>query len=68
MMIQEASEDVTKGGIFFSSSKTLYIEANTWKCEETGDFSIVDQGNQNRTKHQTCKDKGLRFKGSTEVE
>ena len=34
--IQEASEDITKGGILLPSSKTTYIEANTEKGDETG--------------------------------
>jgi len=34
--IQEASEDVTKGGIIFPSSKISYMEANTQKEEEIG--------------------------------
>jgi len=29
MKIQEVSEDFTKGGIMFPSSKTSYIETNT---------------------------------------
>jgi len=29
MMIQEASEDFTEGGVMFSSFKTSYIEENT---------------------------------------
>lgn len=39
MKIQEASEDFTKGGIMFLSSKTSYIEANTLEGEEPSIFS-----------------------------
>jgi hypothetical protein len=36
LKIQMASEDVTKGGILFPSSKTSYIEENTKTDEEKG--------------------------------
>ena len=39
MKIQEASEDITEGGILFPSSKTSYIEENTKTGEENGRFS-----------------------------
>jgi len=39
MKIQEASEDVTEGGIMFPSSRTSYMEVNTQKGEETYIFS-----------------------------
>jgi len=38
MKIQEASEDIAKGGILFPSPKISYMEANTEKDEETGDY------------------------------
>jgi len=38
--IQEASEDITEGGIMFSSSKTSYFEENTKTDEENRHFSI----------------------------
>jgi len=38
MKIQEASEDITKGGIILLSSKTTYMEGNTQKDEETCDY------------------------------
>jgi len=39
MNIQEASKDIAKRGILFTSSKTSYIEANTQKDEETCDYA-----------------------------
>ena len=39
MNIQEASEDVTKGGILFPSFKTSYIEENTKTGKEKWHFS-----------------------------
>ena len=39
MKIQEASEDITKGGILFPSPKTSYMEANTQKDEEKGIYA-----------------------------
>jgi len=40
-----------------SNPKYVYIQKITF-----------EQGNQNRTEHQTGKDKGSRFKGSTGIE
>jgi len=40
LKIHEVSEDVTGGGIMFSSSKTSYFEENTKIGEENGHFSI----------------------------
>jgi len=39
LKIQEASEEVTKGGIMFPSFKTYYIEENTKMGEEDKQFS-----------------------------
>jgi len=39
MKIQEASEDITKGGIMISSPMTSYMKSNTQKDEETGDYT-----------------------------
>jgi hypothetical protein len=39
MKIQEASKDISKGEIMFSSPKTSYIKANTQKDEETCDYT-----------------------------
>jgi hypothetical protein len=38
MEIQEASEDITRGGIMFLSLKTSYMEGNTQKDDETNDY------------------------------
>jgi len=38
LKIQEDLEDITKGEILFPSPKTYYMEANTPKDEETGDY------------------------------
>lgn len=39
MKVHEALEDVTKGGIMFTSSKTSYFKENTKTGEEKGHFS-----------------------------
>jgi len=39
LKIQEASEDITEGGIMFLSSKTSYFEENTKAGEKNGHFS-----------------------------
>jgi len=40
MKTQEASKDITKGGIMFPSPKTSYMEGNTQNDKETIDFAL----------------------------
>ena len=52
MKVQEASKDITKGGIMFPSPKTSYMEANTQKDDETCIY--MQENTPGRPKHDPC--------------
>jgi len=50
--VQDASEDIRDGCIMFPSLKTSYMEGNTQKDEETGDYA--QENTMIRPGHAPC--------------